>query len=164
MAGHRRNIATGALARAAERAAASGVTGRVQWVQADLSTWEPSAQYDLVTTLYAHPVMPQLEFYDRIASWVAPGGTLFIVGHLHHDSGGDDALEGDRPGHGHGPAHGGDEKPPASASATAAAITARLDPASWRIVTAEESHRKMAGPGGHQTSIHDVVVRATRRR
>ena len=67
------DIATEALAHAAERAAASGVAGRVQWVEADLSTWEPGARYDLVTTHYAHPAMPQLEFYDRIASWVAPG-------------------------------------------------------------------------------------------
>ncbi|MEK8108388.1 hypothetical protein NKG94_32145 [Micromonospora sp. M12] len=27
--------------------------------------------------------MPQLAFYDRISGWVAPGGTLLIVGHLH---------------------------------------------------------------------------------
>ena len=58
----------------------------MQWVQADLSTWNPDARYDLVTTHYAHPAMPQLEFYDRIASWVAPGGTLLIAGHLYHDA------------------------------------------------------------------------------
>src|SRR5687768_12306669 len=77
------DIATAALARAAERAAAGGVAGRVQWVEADLSTWRPDARYDLVTTHYAHPAMPQLDFYHRIASWVAPAGTLLIVGHLH---------------------------------------------------------------------------------
>jgi cyclopropane fatty-acyl-phospholipid synthase-like methyltransferase len=146
------DIAAAALDRAAERAAASGVAERVQWVQADLSTWTPETQYDLVTTHYAHPAMPQLEFYDRTASWVAPGGTLLIVGHLHHDAAG---------GHGGGHGHGGDG-PPASASATAATVTARLDPAEWEVVTAQESQRTMSGPGGHERTIHDVVVRATR--
>ena len=54
------------------------MTDRVQWVRADLSVWEPESTYDLVTTHYAHPAMPQLDFYDRIASWVTPGGTLLI--------------------------------------------------------------------------------------
>jgi hypothetical protein len=47
---------------------------------------------------------------------------------------------------------------------TAAAITARLDPTGWEIVTAEESHRTMTGPGSSAVPLHDVVVRATRRR
>jgi thioredoxin reductase/2-polyprenyl-3-methyl-5-hydroxy-6-metoxy-1,4-benzoquinol methylase len=148
------DIAAAALDLAAERAADTGVAERVQWVPADLSTWEPDTRYDLVTTHYAHPAIPQLEFYDRVASWVAPAGTLLIVGHLHHDATAD----------GHGSAHGHEsEGPPASASATAASITARLDPAHWHVVTAEESHRTLSGPGGHDTTIHDVVVRATRR-
>jgi len=144
------DIATAALDRAAERAADAGVAEQVQWVQADLSTWEPDTRYDLVTTHYAHPAMPQLEFYDRAAAWVAPRGTLLIVGHLHQDATAD--------GHGHHP-----DGPPASASATAATITARLDPAQWEVVTAKDSHRTMSGHGGRETTIHDVVVRATRR-
>lgn len=149
------DIADQALTRAAERAAASGVADRVQWVQADLSTWEPGATYDLVTTHYAHPAMPQLEFYDRIASWVAPGGTLLIVGHLHEHG----------HGHRHRPdGHGPDgAEPPASASVTAADITARLDPTVWELVTAEESHRALTGRGGSAVTLHDVVVRARRR-
>lgn len=143
------DIASAALDRAADRAADAGVAQRVQWVQADLSTWEPDQPYDLVTTHYAHPAMPQLEFYDRIATWVAPAGTLLIVGHLHHHTAGD--------GHGHG------DGPPASASATAAGITARLDPAQWEVVTAQESQRTMPGAGGPGIAIHDVVVRAVRR-
>lgn len=144
------DIADEALTRAGERAAASGAADQVQWVQADLTTWEPGTTYDLVTTHYAHPAMPQLEFYDRVASWVSLGGTLLIVGHLHH-------------GHGHGHTDGGGE-PPASASATTADITARLDPAAWDVVTAEESQRTLSGHGRSAVTLHDVVVRATRRR
>lgn len=150
------DIAAAALDRAGERAIAAGVGERVRWVQADLSTWEPDTHYDLVTTHYAHPAVPQLEFYDRVASWVSPGGTLLIVGHLHPEA--TDHRHGPDGGHGNKP--GG---PPSSASATTATITARLDPAVWEVVTAEQSHRTMAGPGGRETTIHDVVVRATRR-
>ena len=154
------DIASAALDRAAERAAASGLAGQVQWVQADLSVWHPDTRYDLVTTHYAHPAMPQLEFYDRTAAWVAPGGTLLIVGHLH-----DDATGGEGHGHSHEQAHeGGRDGPPASASATAATLTARRDPTVWEVVTARESHRTLSSHGDHEVAIHDVIVRATRRK
>ena len=53
----------------------------MEWVEADLGVWDPGTRFDLVTTHYAHPAMPQLDFYERIAGWVAPGGTLLVVGH-----------------------------------------------------------------------------------
>ncbi|WP_328995200.1 TPMT family class I SAM-dependent methyltransferase [Kribbella sp. NBC_01245] len=186
-----------ATSETADRAAMSGVSERVRWVEADLSVWDPGTRFDLVTTHYAHPAMPQLEFYDRIAEWVAPGGTLLIVGHLHThsaptdahghshgksahahghgktaddhghgktadghsktaDGGGDSATDGGR-------SDGDGHQPPVEASATVAAITARLDDTAWVIVTAEERHRTLAGPGGREVPLHDVVVRATRR-
>lgn len=162
------DIASAALDRAAARAVAAGVGG-VAWVQADLSVWEPDTSYDLVTTHYAHPSIPQLELYDRISSWVAPGGTLLIVGHLHHGPSGTGSD-----GHGHGAGHGHDDQhqrgkehagnhPPAAASATAAAITERLDPTRWDVETAREVHRNLSSPGGQQVTLHDVVVRATLR-
>ncbi|SEH03980.1 Methyltransferase domain-containing protein [Nonomuraea solani] len=134
------DISAEALARAAGHAAASGAAGRLRWVEADLGAWSPDTTFDLVMTHYAHPAMPQLEFYDRIAEWVAPGGTLLIVGHLHtHDATG--------------------HHPPAEASATAEGITARLDGTEWEVVTAEEHLRTMPG---RPVPLHDVVVRATR--
>jgi cyclopropane fatty-acyl-phospholipid synthase-like methyltransferase len=136
------DISAEALARADERIVAAGVSDRVRLVEADLGTWVPDTLFDLVTTHYAHPAIPQLDFYERISDWVAPGGTLLIVGHLHT----------------HGAAH----RPPAEASATAAAITTRLDVARWDVVTAEELHRTHDGPGGTGAELHDVVVRATR--
>lgn len=150
------DVARAALASGRERAVAAGVAEQVEWVQADLSTWQPDTTYDLVTTHYAHPDIPQLEFYERIATWVAPGGTLLIVGHLHPDRYGNAT-------HGHDHSHGADGHPPAEASASAAAIKALLDPASWHVVTAEESQRPTTGHGGGESTIHDVVVRATRR-
>jgi SAM-dependent methyltransferase len=137
------DISAEALARAAERAQAAEVA--VRWVEADLSTWEPTTRFDLVTTHYAHPAIPQLEFYDRLARWVRPGGALLIVGHLHT--------------HGHTHGHGHDDEPPAEASVTAAAVTARLDGTAWRVETAVERQRAVPG---RERPLHDVVVRATR--
>jgi SAM-dependent methyltransferase len=136
------DISSEALARAA---AGDEISKNVEWVQADLTVWVPVTQFDLVVTHYAHPSMPQLAFYDRISEWVAPGGTLLIVGHLH------------TAGHGHG------HHPPAEASATPADITAGLDNARWEIVTAEEHVRTLTAPDGRSVPLHDVVVRATRR-
>jgi SAM-dependent methyltransferase len=140
------DISGDALARAADRATASGLSQPVRWVEADLTGWEPGTHFDLVTTHYAHPAMPQLAFYQRVGAWVAPGGTLLIVGHLHTPA---------ATGHGH--------HHPAEATVTRADITAGLDAAGWEIVTAEEHQRQVTGPAGQTVSLHDVVVRATRR-
>ncbi len=137
------DISCDALARAAERESAVGPAVPVQWAQADVAVWEPSTQLDLVTTHYAHSAMPQLDLYDRIAGWVAPGGTLLIVGHLHDHA----------DPHSHG----------AESSVTAAQVAARLDDSLWDVVTAEERRRTLTGPNGHEVPLQDVVVRATRR-
>ena len=141
------DISAEVLARAAERGAAAGLA--VRWVEADLSAWEPDDAYDLVTTHYAHPAIAQLDFYDRLATWVRPGGTLLIVGHRHTHG----------HGHGHGHDHGSDDRPPPEASVTAAAVTGRLEAAGWRIETAVERQRVVAG---REAPLDDVVVRATR--
>ena len=146
------DISAEALARAAARAAGDAGTdvgtagGRVHWVEADLSVWEPDEQFDLVITHYVHPAMPQLAFYERIAGWVAPRGTLLVVGHLQHDG---------ATGHG--------EHPPAEASVVADDITEGLDDALWKVVTAGEHARTVTGPSGEVVALQDVVVRATRR-
>ncbi|GAB4079393.1 class I SAM-dependent methyltransferase [Modestobacter muralis] len=145
------DISAEALALAADRATAAGAEDRVRWVEADLGVWTPDSTFDLVTTHYAHPAVPQLDFYSRLASWVAPGGTLLVVGHLHTH------------GHGGHGEHGHGDGPPAEASVTAAAVTARLDDAEWTVVTAAELQRTLPGAHGHGRTLDDVVVRATRR-
>ena len=140
------DISATALAAADERAAASGVGEHIKWVEADLRSWSPDAPFDLVMTHYAHSAMPQLEFYDRISRWVAPGGTLLIVGHLPVA----------------GPAEHGHHRP-AEACASAAAVVACLGSTQWDIVTAEEPRRTLPGHGGRAVQLHDVVVRAVRR-
>ena len=127
----------------------------MHWVEADLSVWEPGLQFDLVTTHYAHPAMPQLAFYQRISRWVAPGGTLLIVGHLRTSG---------TPGHGHSqeqPGHG--HNPPEEASVTAASIADGLDATQWDVVTADEPVRTLTNRAGRTVQLDDVVVRAIRR-
>ncbi len=69
-------------------------------------------------------------------------------------------------GHGAGHAHGtaSDAEPPAEASVTAARTAAVLDPQEWDVVTADERVRAVVGRGGVPRELHDVVVRAVRRR
>lgn len=141
------DISASALAAAARRAEAQSLSGSVSWAETDLSSWEPGRLFDLVTTNYAHPAMPQLAFYSRIAEWVAPGGTLLIVGHAH------DAEA--TTSHGH--------HPPEEAIVTSAGIQALLDPGTWNITAAEEHPRSMTAPDGSQVTLRDVVVQAVRR-
>lgn len=140
------DVSGAALAQASQRAERQSVSAGVTWVEADLTSWEPGLQFSLVTTTYAHPAMPQLAFYGRISKWVAPGGTLLIVGHLQRAA---------SAGHGH--------HPPVEATATLADITRTLDAAAWSIESAEEITRTLRGPGGGRAfPLHDVVVRASR--
>jgi SAM-dependent methyltransferase len=156
------DISAEVLARATERAASSPAAERIDWRRADLGRWEPLGAFDLVTTHYAHPAMPQLAFYERIAAWVAPGGTLLVVGHLQDPGGGD---PGHDHAHGHGHGHGAEDgvedgQPPAHATVTAASVVGCLDPDAWEVVSAEERSRTMEG---REAPLHDVVVRARRR-
>jgi SAM-dependent methyltransferase len=152
------DISAEALARAARHAGTAGAD--VRWLEADLSVWQPRERFDLVTTFYAHPAMPQLAFYERIADWVAPGGTLLIVGHLRDADPGHAHIHTDtrtQEGHGHG-------EPPLEATVTAADVVAVLGGERWEIVTAEERSRELRDPAGRPVALRDVVVRATRRR
>ena len=137
------DISATALARAARLPRQEGV-GSLAWVEADLADWEPAQQFDLVATFYAHPAMPQHSFYERIARWVAPGGTLLIVGH--HDD--------------HGHAHG--ETHPSTAVTRPDQIRALFDSAEWVVHVAEVRARTVAGGGGHGVQLRDVIARLER--
>ena len=149
------DISAEALSRACERTPREGAAPeRVEWIEADLSVWQPGKLFDLVTTHYAHPAGSQLAFYLRISDWVAPGGTLLIVGHRH---------TAPTPERGHGHEHEGHGHPPDEASVTAASISAALDADRWDIVIADEPIRTLADRAGRTVQLDDVVVRAIRR-
>jgi protein-L-isoaspartate O-methyltransferase len=134
------DVAPSALAAAAARAARAGTS--VSWIEADLTTWAPEAPFDLVITCYAHASIPQLDLYRRIGTWVAPGGTLLIVGHSTHPA---------ASRHGH--------EAPDGSRVTVPEITGLFTGTGWRIRTAREGSAIVPD---HPVRHHDVIVRAER--
>jgi 2-polyprenyl-3-methyl-5-hydroxy-6-metoxy-1,4-benzoquinol methylase len=131
-----------ALARAAEHAAAAGVSDRVTWVRGDTGTWEPPvAAFDLITAHFLHPTAEQRRaLVPRLAAAVVPGGTLLWVGHPHDEERA--ALWG------------------ADRFATAGEVAADLDPDQWEVLVAAQRPRPGADAGHHHA---DEVLRARRR-
>lgn len=127
--------------RAMAEAAGAEVAERIEWSERDLATWTPEPRaYDLVVCLYVHVAGSVQEMVRRMAEGVAPGGTVFLVGHRPID--------------------------PSTGAATAAAnqvqisveaAVAALDATVWEVLVAEERTRAAAGTGV------DAVVRARRR-
>ncbi|RNL77551.1 class I SAM-dependent methyltransferase [Nocardioides marmorisolisilvae] len=71
---------------ALERGRATGTAldlgEQIEWLEGDLGVWTPEpAAYDLVSCLYVHVAGSAVEMVQRLASGVAPGGTLFLVGY-----------------------------------------------------------------------------------
>jgi SAM-dependent methyltransferase len=153
------DISSVALTRAAADAAQVGreVAGRIEWVHRDLMNWEiPDDHFDLVSANFFHLApAPRRLLFDRLASAVAAGGTLLIVG---HSSGVRNGPTHDGPGHGVEGSlmpidyfFAGDE------------VAAGRDPENWVINTNAEVARTRAGHPEGPGHTHDVVVRATRR-
>jgi SAM-dependent methyltransferase len=138
-----------ALARAAAHAAERGdeVASRIAWEHADVRTWSPQlAAYDLVSAQFLHPapdVRPQV--VRRLAAAVAPGGVLLYVGHDPSD------LEV--------AAHGRPEL-----LAAVSDITQLLARDVWDVEVAEPRPRPGTHRDGRAVTLHDAVVRASRRR
>ncbi len=101
----------------------------------------PEATFDLVLSVYVHVDGSVPEMVRRLGSGVAPGGSLFLVGHLPVD-----------------PATG---KSTPAAGQLQVSVDGALDglkTAAWDVVLAEERRRAATGSGV------DAVVLAIRRR
>lgn len=74
-----------ALDRGRQRAEAAGVAGRIAWVDADLTRYDPAADgaaYDLVLVLFLHLLARQRRrLLRRAANALAPRGTILVVGY-----------------------------------------------------------------------------------
>lgn len=140
------DISPTALAKARRRAEAAGLGSAVRWVEADLMAWEPGERWDLVMTSYAHPPSSQVEFYRRISRWVAPGGTLLVVGHLH----GSGVMSGD--------------EAPEGTTVSLEHVAGLFDGGDWTIETARQNVRTATARDGSAVEMRDVVVRARRLR
>jgi 2-polyprenyl-3-methyl-5-hydroxy-6-metoxy-1,4-benzoquinol methylase len=127
--------------RSMAEAAGAEVAERIVWVEGDLATWAPEAgRYDLVVCLYVHVAGSMGDMLGRMANGVAPGGTLFLVGHRPVDPG-------------TGAATAAASQVQVSVEAAVAALDAKV----WELLVAEERPRAIAGTGV------DAVVRARRR-
>lgn len=130
------------LDKARRLAGERGVT--VDWVQGDLTTWEPPDLCDLVVVMYLHlPAHVRHHVFARMAGSVAPGGAMLVVGHDLSN-----LTEG----------HGGPQNPlvlygPDDVVGDVDGILA--------IERAERVHRSVSTPEGEATAI-DVLVRARR--
>jgi hypothetical protein len=116
------------------------VAERIDWVEADLATWTPQRdEYDLVVSLYVHVAGSVEEMVQRMATGVARGGTLFLVGHRPID-----------------PATGAATAAAGQVQVSVEAAVAALDPDRWELVVADDRPRPIAGTGV------DAVIRARR--
>ncbi len=131
-----------ALDRAAEHAAAAGLTERVEWVQGDVDSWQPPLDaYDLVSAHFLHPTAAQRRpLLARLAAAVAPEGTLLWVGHPYNQESAE-TWGADR-------------------FTTARELAADLDPAAWEVLIADNRPRQTSGDHHHES---DEVLRARRR-
>jgi 2-polyprenyl-3-methyl-5-hydroxy-6-metoxy-1,4-benzoquinol methylase len=123
----------------------------VEWVVADLSTWDLGRQrWDLVAHVYLHWGADQREpFLDRCAAGVAPGGHLVVIGH-------------DLTNIEHG--HGGPQDP--AVLTTPEALHRRFEAAGLTVERAETVLRPVTveQPDGSMAEVNaiDHVVVATR--
>jgi SAM-dependent methyltransferase len=139
---------------ALERAAAGtaehrpDLVDRIEWVPADVSTWNPGdRRFDLICAHYFQtPLGHRTLVFTRLAGWVAEGGTMMIVGH--HPS--DLATTAHRP-------------PMPEVYYTADEVAALLDPAQWTIMTSDAPGRTAPDRDGHDITVRDSVLRARRR-
>ena len=128
-------------ARSLAERAGQAVAGRIDWIEGDLARWTPApGRYDLVVCLYVHIAGTVEDRVERMASGVAPGGTLFLVGHRPID-----------------PATGAATLAANQVQVSVEAAIAALDPDAWEFLVAEERPRAHAGMG------LDAVVCARRR-
>jgi len=145
------DVSRTALQRGRQAAEAAGLAfaKRIEWVHADLTGWEPApSAFDLVSSHYVHVPGPPEVLFGRLASWVAPGGSLLVVG---HDGG---------QGHGHGSGH----SRPVGAQVRTGQIVSSLPEEQWDILAAEARTHTMQRPdGGGPVTLDDVVVHARRR-
>ena len=118
---------------------------RVEWVVADLETWDLGAGvWDLMVLVYVHwPTDKRLPFMQRVIDGLAPGGHLVIVGH-------------DRTNIEHG--HGGPQNPDVLTTPDELAALSRA--AGLEVLEAREVRRPVSLEPGHGSVAVDAATTA----
>lgn len=141
------DFAAAGLARGAAEAAERGVADRIAWQQADITAWAGGGTYDLVTAHYLHPAPEQRAAVTRtMASLVAPGGHLLIVGHHVLDL----ATTMPRP-----------NVPELFTDADE--LLTHLDASDWDVLACEARPRDAVDPEGRPVRLHEAVLHLRRR-
>jgi SAM-dependent methyltransferase len=131
-----------AIDKARRLAAERGVT--VTWIDADLTSWVPAKEaFDLVMIFYLQlPPVQRHAVYARMATAVAPGGTMLVVGHDPQN-----LSDG----------YGGPQDP----SVLFSVDDVVSDLSALRVVKSEQVHREVQTEHGRRWAI-DALVRAVR--
>jgi SAM-dependent methyltransferase len=134
--------------RLAEETSAKGTPVEVATVEADATTWSPPDPVDLVVLSYLQlPTELRVPLLERVGSWLAPGGTVFVVAH-------------DRSNLEHG--HGGPPYPDVLYDATEAEAAFRDSGLVIEHAAVEQRPVPLAEPPGTTATALDTVVRAVR--
>jgi SAM-dependent methyltransferase len=143
------DISTVALERSAALAEKFGndVSVRIDWLQADITEWRPSARaYDLVSIHFMQMARDVRDAaFRRLADAVVPGGTLLVVGH--HPSDLETTVRRPRG---------------AGVLYTAEEVGTLLDPEHWTVIVSEARARNAVDGEGRTVTVHDAVLRARR--
>lgn len=136
-----------ALGRARLHAAQAGVTGRIGWVQTDLTDGFPAGSFELVSAQFLHSPreLPRERILRDAASAVVPGGVLLVVDHAGWPS-----WEQD-------PDHEVDFPTPAGVLESL-----RLADGEWEVLLSDEYERTQTGPDGREGVRTDNALRLRR--
>jgi len=144
------DISAAALAVGRARAERMRLADHIRWIRADLATWQPPAEYDLVTSAFFHAPFdfPREAILRRAAAAVAPGGRLLVVGHGPFPPG---AVRD----------HANDAPPLPTPDEVLAALEL---PAGWIVETNGLVQRVGLGRDGAEVTLTDTVLRVRRER
>ncbi|WP_309102718.1 class I SAM-dependent methyltransferase [Microbacterium sp.] len=144
------DISAAALAVGQAQAEQMRLEDRIDWIRADLATWQPPGVYDLVTSAFFHAPFdfPREAILRRAAAAVAPGGQLLVVGHGPF-----------APGTVHG--HDIDAPPLPTSDEVLAALEL---PEDWDVETDGFVERVVRRRDGTEVTLTDTVLRVRRGR
>jgi SAM-dependent methyltransferase len=129
------------LAKGRRLAEDHGTAAAIDFVHADAATYAPAEPVDLVLLAYLQVPVPQQEaIVGRAASWLRPGGTVFIIAHDRRN-----LVEG----------YGGPRSDEVcyDAERTSSWLAGRLD-----IATATVVPRTVDTPDGTRTALDTLVI------
>jgi SAM-dependent methyltransferase len=146
------DISTTAIDRARTAAAAAGLSERLNLVAADLGTWLPSTEFNLVSACFLQsPVtLDRSGILRAAAAHIAPGGHLLVV-----SLAAPPPWAGGLSGHeGHGMSDHGRHQ----IFLTPQEEVAALGLTGWEQVIVETRRRSAVGPDGTPAELDDAVV------